>query len=199
MPAAFRSPLQGTDRLIVDGTNMLYRMAGNRGTAAPPAALVGRLRAVIPPAVTIELVFDGMAHGIKGRVAQQMFVRYSGRRTGDELVLELAGLDDEGVLVITDDRGLRGALQVRGVRTAPLALLISRLALPALSSPSAGNRRPPIGAGRAAGGVAAGGAAGGPGASDDDERTGWKPGRGATTKTGPMHKVARHRRHPKHP
>jgi hypothetical protein len=37
-----------------------------------------------------------------------------------------------------------------------------------------------------------------PFAPDESDRQGWKPGRGATTKTGTAHKVARHKRHPKH-
>ncbi len=209
MPAAFRSPLDGTDRLVVDGTNLLYRIGG-RGAAAPPAAIVGRLRAAIPPAVTIELVFDGIGHGVTGRVAQQMFVRHSGRRSGDEVILGIAGDgSDEGLLVVTDDRALRETLLARGTRTAPLLWLMGRLALPTLASPAPGNRRPTIGSGRPPVGSGSGGSRGsgasgdGPGggatADEEDGRTGWKPGRGATSKTGPMHKVARHKRHPRQP
>ena len=58
MPAAPLSPLHGTDRLVIDGTNLLYRLGS--GTAAPPAAIIGRLRAAVPPAITIDLVFDGI-------------------------------------------------------------------------------------------------------------------------------------------
>ena len=201
MPAAPRSPLDGTGRLIVDGTNLLWRIGGPRGTAAPPAAIIGRVRASIPPAVTIELVFDGIGHGLAGRVAQQMFVRYSGRRTGYETILEQAGLEDEAVLVVTDDRALRERLLARGIRSAPLVWLLGRLQLPALSSPAPGNRRSPI---RPAGGWrdARSESGGGPGPAgakeEEDVRVGWKPGRGATAKTGTPHKVARHKRHPKH-
>ena len=85
-----RSPLEGTTRLLVDGTNLLYRIGpgGSKG-AAPPAAVIGRLRAAIPGTVTIDLVFDGVGHGVFGRVAQGMTVRYAGRRTGDDVILDL--------------------------------------------------------------------------------------------------------------
>jgi len=206
MPPAPRSPLDGTDRLVVDGTNMLHRLG--RGGAAPPAAIVGRLRSIIPPAVAIELVFDGVGHGVTGRVAQAMHVRYSGRRTADDVIVELAGVGmlgggaagvrpsaDARVLVVTDDRELRLRLMDRGARTAPVAWLLGRLDLPTLAATAPGNRRAAVGAGRPPGGQP--GRDGAP--SDDDVRPGWKPGRGATAKTGPAHKVARHRRHPKHP
>ena len=210
MVAVPRSPLEGTDRLIVDGTNLLYRLgsmgggaggtAGSRGPAAPPAAIIGRVRAAIPAAIIIDLVFDGIGHGVKGRVAQGMFVRYSGRRSADDLILDLtADADASGadpaasarLLVVTNDRELRWRLETRGVRSRPVVWLTNRLDMPRLSSPAPGNRRPPIGAG----------VSGLPGGGDEDgdaDRRGWKPGRGATTKTGPAHKIARHKRHPRH-
>jgi rRNA-processing protein FCF1 len=195
------SPLEGTDRLVVDGTNLLYRLG--RGGAAPPAAAVGRLRAAVPATIAIDLVFDGAGHGISGRVAQGMQVRYAGRRSADDAILELAdtGAQAAGggpaatarVLVVTDDRDLRARLMAKGVRTVPLAWLTNRLDMPRLASAAPGNRRPALGTGGAGGAT--------PGVdreSDRDDRPGWKPGRGATAKAGPAHKVARHRRHPKH-
>jgi rRNA-processing protein FCF1 len=210
MPSAPRpapSPLDDTDRMVVDGTNLLYRLG--RGSAAPPAAAIGRLRAVVPATITIDLVFDGMGHGVTGRVAQGMHVRYSGRRPGDEVILDLAAGDQDGarggraatarVLVVTDDRDLRTRLLALGVRSVPLAWLTNRLDMPRLSSPASGNRRATLGAGTPAG-TAPGGATGsspGTPAGEDDDRPRWKPGRGATAKTGPAHKVARHKRHPR--
>ncbi|MHB8891907.1 MAG: hypothetical protein ACYC65_07655 [Candidatus Limnocylindrales bacterium] len=199
MPPAPSSPFDGIDRLVVDGTNMLYRMGS--GTAAPPAAIIGRLRAAIPPGITIDLLFDGIGHGVKGRVAQHMFVRYSGRHTADEAILDLTAAAGEAaggspeayerMLVVTNDRDLRERLESRGVRTRPTQWLLNRLDLPRLASPAPGNRRPTIGTGHTV-------AASNPFAPDESDRKGWKPGRGATTKTGPPHKVARHKRHPQH-
>jgi hypothetical protein len=198
MAPAPRSALDGIDRVVVDGTNFLYRLGG--GTASPPAAIIGRVRAVIPADVEIQLVFDGVGHGVTGRVAQKMHVRWSGRRTGDDVVLELLGYgpaDAARVLVVTDDRNLRIALTVRGARTVPLAWLANRLSIPILSSAAPGNRRPTIGSTKPP--VGGGGPAAAAADSRDDERPRWKPGRGATTKTGPGFRVARHKRHPNNP
>jgi hypothetical protein len=207
-----RSAFDGIDRLIVDGSNLLYRIGPRRARgavatsaegqvdqspagAAPQAAIIGRLRAVVPGAVTIDLVFDGIGHGIRGRVAERMFVRYAGRRTADDLILDLAeppaGATSAGVLVVTSDRDLRSRLESRGARTLPGAWLTDRLDLPRLAAPAPGNRRPPAGIGAPPRGGQSGDAG--------DERPGWKPGRGATAKTGPARRVARHRRHPRHP
>ena len=173
-----RDPLTNTTRLVVDGTNLLYALS--RGAERqPPAALVGRLRAIIPAPVAIELVFDGPPErGLRGeRIASGVRVRYSGARSADAVVLSLA--DDAaaaggaeataGILVVTDDRDLRNRLRVRGARSAGTSWLIGRLDRGRLAAPATGNRRPPRGD---------------PGDRDDD-RPGWRPGRGATTKRGP--------------
>jgi hypothetical protein len=202
MPPGSRSPFDGTTRLIVDGTNLLYRIGGG-GRAAPPAAVIGRLRAAVPRAVGIDLVFDGIGHGVFGRLAEGMYVRYSGRKSGDDVILDLtseaammaggaAGAD--GVLVVTNDRDLRARVVAKGSRTLPLQWLIERMGVPVLQSAAAGNKRPPI-----ASGAAAGGGGPNPAGRDDDDRKGWKPGRRATAKTGPAKRVARHKRHPRMP
>ncbi len=204
MPPAPRSPLDDTDRLVVDGSNLVHRLGG---PDTPPSTLVGRIRAAVPATVEVELLFDGVGHGVTGRVAQNMHVRYSGRRTADEAILELVGdgasapLESARTLVVTDDRDLRTALTARGARTAGTAWLLGRMNVP-VAAPVAGQRRPSIGAGRRPAGPAggAGGAGttlGAPGGDDDDARR-WRPGRGATSKSGPAHKIARHRRHPRH-
>jgi hypothetical protein len=175
-----RDPLIDTDRLLVDGSNLLHALA-RRGGPAPQAALIGRLRAAIPPTIGIELVFDGPPDpGMRdARIASGLIVRHAGRRSADELLL---GLVDQargvagaaraaGILVITDDRELRGALHVKGARTAGTAWLLGRLERRRSSAPSVGNRRPPSPA--PAGQTA-----------EDDERRPWKPGRGATAKRG---------------
>jgi hypothetical protein len=202
MPPARGSPFDGIDRLFVDGTNMLYRLGS--GSAAPPAALIGRLRAAIPPQIDIELLFDGVGHGVKGRVAQHMYVRYSGRHTADEAILDLTAVAGEAaggtaeayerMLVVTNDRDLRERLEARGVRTRPTQWLLNRLDIAKLASPAPGNRRATLGSGH----TVATPNPFGQDAADESDRKGWKPGRGATTKTGTPRKVARHKRHPKH-
>jgi len=186
MPRPAQDPLVGTDRLLVDGTNLLY--AWRRGPEAlPPAALIGRLRGVVPANVGIELVLDGPpdAGMHNARVASGLIVRYAGRRSADSV---LVGLVDEAatagpaatrrasldnILVVSEDRELRDALQARGVRTAGSRWLIGRLQRGRLESPSTGNRRPPRSPAADA-------------ALEEarDARPGWNPGRGATTKRG---------------
>ena len=95
------------------------------------------------------------------------------------------------VLVVSNDRELRERILAKGSRTVPLQWLIERMGLPVLQAPAAGNRRAPVGFGQQPGG-------GGPNAAGrEEDRPGWKPGRGATAKTGTARKVARHKRHPR--
>lgn len=187
MPAPDRNPLANTYRLLVDGTNLLYGMTRGAG-AAPPAALIGRLRAVVPAQVAIELVFDGPPErGLRGeRIAAGTSVRYGGPRTADAVILALIedvrmvdGPDGTaGLLVVTDDRDLRHGARLRGARTAGSAWLLGRLGSGRLSSPSIGNPRPP----RSLTSPSIISQSDGDPAESD--RVGWQSGRGATTKRG---------------
>jgi len=175
-------PLAGTDRLLIDGSNLLHALRRD-GAGAPPAALIGRLRGVVPATVAIELVLDGPPEpGMYGaRVASGLVVRHGGRRTGDDVLLRLVDEARDGrgaldnILVVTDDRQLRAALGARGVRTAGTRWLIGRLERGRLSAPSTGNARGP---------APVPGGTGDAARDRDDERPGWRPGRGATTKHG---------------
>jgi hypothetical protein len=172
-----KDPLAQTTRLIIDGKNLLHAIT-SRADRAPAAALIGRVRGVVPGHIAIDLVFDGPAEThLRGeRIAAGIRVRYSGGRSADSLILTLAdevaaeggpGATNE-VLVVTDDRDLRHRLRIRGARSAGADWLIGRLERPRLAAASAGNPRPPRTPQQ-------------PG--DDDP--GWRPGRGATTKRGP--------------
>ncbi len=190
-----RDPLAATDRLLVDGTNLLHALGKRRSgsgdgagsTPMPPATLIGRLRGAIPASIGIELVFDGPPErGMRGeRVAAGLIVRHAGRRTADELLISLVdearamagAAATAGLLIVSDDHALRTHLRERGARTAGAAWLIGRLERKTLASPSVGNRRPPRAPGHAGGGSAGGD-------PDDADRPGWKPGRGATVKKG---------------
>ena len=196
--------MTGTTRLLVDGTNLLHQLSSGP-ERQPPAALIGRLRAAIPPEVSIELVFDGPAErGLRGeRIAHGVSVRYGGRHTADTILVTLVedvamaagapagggSLATESILVVTDDLALRYAIQHRGARTAGASWLVARMARSKLSSPSVGNARPPLPPRlrqptpgsvqeREAGG-------------DGDART-WSPGRGATKKTGNGKRAPKH-------
>jgi predicted RNA-binding protein with PIN domain len=192
MPQPDRDPLAATQRLLIDGNNLLHALSKTAG-AAPAAALIGRLRGAIPASVTIELVFDGPAErGLRNeRIASGVVVRYSGGRTADAVILTI--VDDvrlldgtEGsaaLLVVTDDRDLRHGARLRGARTAGSAWLLGRLGSGRLSSPSVGNPRParPV---RSASSGPAPAAMSSDGDPAEMDRSGWKPGRGATTKRG---------------
>lgn len=206
MPPASRSPFDDTDRVLIDGTNLLHRMGAGAGTGAvtPPSAIVGRIRGAVPATISVELVLDGLGHGIFGRLAQKMLVKYSGRRSADEVILDLvseAAMQGSGptpaarVLVVTDDRELRTLVTAKGARTAGSGWLLGRLDIAAVAAPQT-RRRSSLGAGRPPGGPGAGAGAAGRDDADGSRGRGWSPGRGATSKLGPARKVARHKRHP---
>ena len=184
-------PLAGVEHVYIDGSNLIHALArggaygggrgygerveGHRGrasasdagssTGAPASAIIGRLRAAFPPAVVVDLVFDGPAYGgIKGRLATGLRVSYSGRLSADEVIYEgvAAQLAADGpaatwsILVVTDDRRLREEVTGQGARTAGTGWLggrIGRLGVdgpPTRSGPSARaagrrGRRPPEG------------------------------------------------------
>jgi hypothetical protein len=185
-------PLLGTERLLVDGSNLLHALGRGRGGPAPAATLIGRLRAVIPPGVRIELIFDGSPEpGLRNtRIASGLTVRHSGRSTADALIdrlvadaigsggtAEAAHAAGDAILVVSDDVALGGAVRRRGARTAGTAWLTRRLERGILSAPAAGRPRPP--------GPPRGPTSGREDKADDaDEGRRWTPGPGATKKTG---------------
>ncbi len=197
-------PFVGTARMLIDGSNLLGLMARQQASA-PPATLIGRLRALAPPSVAIEVVFDGPPdRGLRGnKVAPGVSVRHSGRRSADALLIDL--VDQErmrtgpvgaaALLVVTDDNDLRRALRAAGARVAGASWLLSRLERSTRPrSSSVGNPRPPrMPGGSGPRGAGSGRASGHSGGSGDDsdgepERTPWKPGRGATVKRGNPHR-----------
>jgi YacP-like NYN domain len=198
-----RDPLANTTKLLIDGTNLLHALTHGPGDRRPPAAVIGRLRAAIPAAAAITLVFDGPPEpGVRGeRIAGGVAVRYSGRRSADEVLLQLVndaatwseadGPGAASVLVVTDDRDLRSAIHRRGGRSAGTHWLIGRLDRPRLAAPSVGNARPPRPP-RVAQDLRT--------ETDvDDAAPRWSPGRGATTKRGNPKRASKGSRPPRHP
>ena len=186
-------PLAGTERLLIDGSNLLHALGRGKGRPAPAATLVGRLRAVIPAPIRIELIFDGPPdRGLHGtRIASGLTVRHSGSMSADRLIERLVaeaigtgGTPDaahaagDAILVITDDIDLGQRVRRRGGRSAGAVWLTRRLDRGVLSAPSAGRPRPPKPT------AGHGGAGGEDGRDADLDRRGWQPGRGATKKTG---------------
>ena len=196
--APARDPLIGVERLLLDGNNLLHAISAGPA-AAPQAALIGRLRAVIPADIRIEIVFDGPPDkGLHGtRLAHGLTVRHAGRLTADAMLLRLVMEATGGIalsptpalLVVTDDGRLAQDLRTRGAATLGTSWIVRRLARPRLAAPSVGRPRPPAGSGigdrRAASNASIGGDPGRPEARDAEAaRTGWRPGRGATAKRG---------------
>ncbi len=202
-PARPADPLGETELLLVDATNLAHVLARASGGSAA-VALVARIRSLIPPAVTIELVFDGPPEpGMRGtRIASGVTVRYGGRQSADAVIVERVTAEARNagpagaaaILVVTDDRELRDLVRVRGARTAGASWLASRLDRSRLSAPAVGNPRPlapATGSGHDRGRDADGDDDG-----DEDGRPGWKSGRGATTKRGNPRRAARGARRP---
>jgi hypothetical protein len=159
-------PFAGVERVYIDGNNLLYALARG-GPPGPAGAVVGRIRAAFPPSVVVDLVFDGPpAGGIKGRLATGLRVAYSGRLSADQVIDDGVGAQlaadgpagTWGILVVTDDRGLREAVGAKGARTAGAAWLAGRLGRLSVDAPA-----PSGGGGRGAGSGAAGGRGRGPG------------------------------------
>jgi hypothetical protein len=176
------NPLDGIERLLVDGSNLLHAM--RRGApAAPAATLIGRLRGVIEMPVRIELLFDGAPdRGLRDvRIAAGVTVRHSGRLSADALLVRMAAeaVDPGTLLVVTDDVDLRRELTHRGARTINTRWLIARLGRSRLQSPSIGRPRP------ATARVPTGGSVASNGEGDEAQASrAWTPGRGATAKHG---------------
>ena len=166
-------PLAGGTRLLVDGTNLLHAL-GRADGPLPPAAVGGRLRALVPSGVAATVVLDGTpAPGaIDRRLTSGVEVRYSGRRPADAILVDLAGMAPATTLVVTDDNELATSLRRFGARTIRTGWMADQLARQRLEAPAAGRPRPPSGSPAEATG------------DEDPPRPGWHPGRGATKKTG---------------
>jgi hypothetical protein len=157
MATGRHDPLIGTERVVVDGTN-LARTLSARGGGIPGVALIARLRAAIPADIQIELVFDGPVQGaLRGeRIAPKLEVRHGGRRSADDVIRSI--VDDTrirygpaavgGTLVVSNDTALRTSASTRGARTSSLSWLLDRMDTAGASrsanraAPSVGN--PPV-------------------------------------------------------
>ena len=208
--AATSDPMAGVERVFIDGSNLLFALG--RGPARenrpamggapplPPGAIIGRLRAAFPPAVSVELVFDGRAlGGVNGRLATGVRVSYSGHETADRLIDEgvLAQLNADGpagtwgILVVTDDRGLRNLVVSKGARVAGTAWLARRIGQsfddpPSRGGPAGGQRSAGSGGGTGQGRDAGFGSGTGSGGGQRGAGFGSGTGQGrATRRSGP--------------
>lgn len=182
--------LDGIDLLLIDGNNLLHRLAG-AAHEGEQRLLLARLRGTLPSDLRTVLMLDGHAApgaGRHERVTARLDVRHSGSQTADDALLELVRAQPDlaraGVVVVTDDRALTERVRSAGGRTQRLAWLEAILGGPASNAPTIG-----------------GGARRAPGTppvkdeGEDDERPAWKPGRGATRKHGNPRRPPRRPRH----
>jgi hypothetical protein len=148
-------PFQGVERVFIDGNNLLFALARG-GSPGPAGAVIGRIRAAFPPSVVVDLVFDGPpAGGVKGRLATGLRVAYSGRLSADRVIddgvaAQLAAdgpAGTWGILVVTDDRGLRDAVGAKGARTAGATWLAGRIGRLWVDGPSGAEARSASGGG----------------------------------------------------
>ncbi len=162
-------PLAGVERALVDGSNLAYALArqsdaqrtGERAESAsvprPNTAVIAAVRAAFPPGVRVEVVFDGVGSvgvgrpGRFARAASNLYVEHAGRESADRVIERAVASQLQadgpagtwGVLVVTDDRELRGLVQAKGARVASTAWLAGRVArVHASAGPGFGNARP---------------------------------------------------------
>ncbi|MCU0482745.1 MAG: hypothetical protein MUC54_00470 [Chloroflexi bacterium] len=171
MPRRAQDPLRLASRLLVDGTNVLHALG--RSAPLPPAAVVGRLRAVVPAPVSLVVVLDGSpAPSARDRhLVAGVEVRYAGRRPADALLRDLVAAGPSGAAVVTDDGALATELRALGAVVLPTSWLAGVLDRQRLGAPAAGRPRPISGPPP-------------PDRDADPERPAWRPGRGATVKRG---------------
>jgi len=166
------------DVLLIDGNNFLHRTTGGVEPAAQ-RSLIARLRAALPSTRKV-LVFDGHRRPEADPPASpggSLEVRYAGGPADEAIVARVSAMPfaaRAGTVVVTDDRALADSVRSAGARTQRLDWLVQ-----VLERPSA--RRPAGLGGRQAS------------EHDDDERTPWRPGRGATRKTGNPRRAPRRR------
>jgi hypothetical protein len=167
--------LDGVDRLLIDGNNLLHRTSGSVDPGAQ-RLLLARLSGAIPPTIPTVLMLDG--HAASGtdrrqRVRRGLEIHHSGSLSADDalllLIRDVAPRDRARLTLVSDDRSLYEKARHLGAQTQRLAWLESLL-----DRPAGAGRPVQVGAGKPPPQQSPG----------DSEREPWKPGRGATTKRG---------------
>jgi hypothetical protein len=155
-PTRLRDSPFGATRILIDGRNV--QRALERGAVAgslPTATLIARLRAAFTPPTEVELILDGHAGPTPtGRIAPGFSVVFGRGVSADHVIAErvveafraLGPVDSDMVLVVSDDREVRGQALRNGVRVQGTAWLAGHLAARAVAE---GARGASIGHGRA--------------------------------------------------
>ena len=157
MPPARRDTGSSIRRVLIDGRNVQRAM--ERGAAPgslPTSVLVAQLRAAFSPPVEVELILDGHAGPTPtGRIAPGFSVVFGRGTSADHVIAErvveafrmLGPVESDTVLVVSDDREVRGHAIRNGVRVQGTAWLAGHLAArsgaSSRSGTSIGQGRPP--------------------------------------------------------
>ena len=169
-------PFLGADLFIVDGRNVLGAMR-REGGELPAQALIARLWTAVGTKTRIVVVFDGIRDGgaIVPERSSRLAVRWSRHESADDVIVRMVADAPHGTLVATDDIELGQRARALGAATVRSRQLVERFARQHTAAPSVGAAKPPRPT-----------AAQTAEAARDDEpaRPAWKPGRGATRKTG---------------
>jgi hypothetical protein len=172
-------PFLAASLLVVDGRNVLGAMR-RAGGDLPAQALLSRLWTVVGPRTRILVVFDGVRDGgaIVPERSSRLGVRWSRLESADDLIVRIAADGPEQTVVVTDDIELGTRVRALGATSFRSRALLERFARQRQTAPGVGHGRPPAAAPSAGGRGPAGKG------DEDPEREAWKPGRGATKKSG---------------
>lgn len=128
----------GVTRVLIDGRNVQRALQrGSAQASLPTATLVAQLRAAFSPPIQVELILDGHAGPTPtGTIAPGFSVVFSRGTTADhvigqrviEVFRELGPVETDTVLVVSDDREVRGQARANGVRVQGTAWLAGHLA-----------------------------------------------------------------------
>lgn len=168
--------------LLIDGNNLLHRVAGSVEPGAQ-RLLLARLRGAIPSTLATVLMLDGHADSGTSRtekVGKGFEIRHSGSLSADDAILRLIDkyppADRAQITLVSDDRAFTDRARRLGAHTQKLAWLENVMGMPGSAGATIGAgkappRQPPT-------------AQTAPGSPTEDEREPWRPGRGATRKRG---------------
>ena len=175
--------------LLIDGNNLLHRVAGSVEPGAQ-RLLLARLRGAIPPTLSTVLMLDGHADSGTSRtekVGKGFEIRHSGSMSADDAILRLIDkyppANRTAITVVSDDRAFTDRARRLGAHTQRLAWLENVMGMP-------GSAGAAIGAGKAPQRQPAPSQPA-PGGATEDDREPWRPGRGATRKRGNPKRRAR--------
>ena len=166
--------IDDTRVLLIDGNNLLHRVAGSAEPGAQ-RTLIPRLRGAISIMIATVMMLDGHADSGTSRrekVSKGFEIRHSGSMSADDalvrLIAEYPPAARAAITLVSDDIGLANRARHLGVRTQRLSWLEALISLPTQKGGAQiGAGRPPP-----------------PQAPRETEREPWQPGRGATRKRG---------------